>query len=74
MKCPNVEVSKMNCPYCNAELDGDPRDYGEFHEFGYSLDLHYWDEYHCECPKCGMKFRWFEDYVYDGQSVRRMKE
>ena len=58
----------MNCcPYCNAELSGDPRDYGEYHNYIYSHDLHYWDEYRCNCPECGKEFRWFENYVFTEQ-------
>ena len=64
----------MNCPYCKAEIrmyiDNDP----VFVDRGYGLDGECWDEYRCECPECGEKFRAFEDYIYTGQSSMKMED
>ena len=64
----------MNCPYCNAKLSDDPRDYEEYHGYVCSINLHYWDEYRYDCPKCGKEFRWFENYVSIGQSEMGVSE
>ena len=63
----------MNCPYCNAELEGWPSEYGEYHGNGYGNDS-YWEEFHCDCPNCGKTFRAFEDYIYIGQSWMRLED
>lgn len=63
----------MKCPYCNAELNGGPNDYGEFHESCHG-DVTYWDEYRCKCPECGEEFRWFENYVRVEDDALRMDE
>lgn len=53
----------MKCPYCKAELGGDPTEHGEFLENNFECDT-YWDEYRCECPKCGEEFRWIKEYEF----------
>ena len=64
----------MNCPYCKAEIrmyiDNDP----VFVDRGYGYDGTCWDEYRCDCPKCGKEFSWFEDYTYVGQSSMKMED
>lgn len=64
----------VKCPYCQAELEGLPTDYGgEYHENGYG-DESYWDEYRCDCPECGEHFRWFENYRRIDDDALRMDE
>lgn len=64
----------MKCPYCDAEFnfytDANP----VFVDREYDFDGTCWDEYRCDCPKCGKTFRAFEDYAYIGQSSMKMDE
>lgn len=63
----------MECPYCKAELEGEPYRYGTHHEWGYGINT-YWDEYRCTCPECGETFRWYENYTWDSDETRKMEE
>lgn len=63
----------VKCPYCQAELDDWPTDYGNYEDCGYG-DRTYWEEFRCECPECGKEFRWFENYVRVEDDALRMDE
>ena len=64
----------MNCPYCDVEFELFTEAEAVFVESDYGFDGECWDEYHCDCPKCGKTFRAFENYIYTGQSAMKMEE